>query len=135
MSRAPRQVSVDRRGDAAPQVVWQRYLDPATWPSWAPHIADVVYPHPRLRPGTDGLVKGPVGVRAHFRIDEIDGTDKTRRVWRWAVRCGPVRLRLEHLVEPCAAGTRATIIIQGPPVLTDAYAWACRPALTRLVRP
>jgi len=124
-------------GPASVQKAWERYAVPALWPTWSPHLRAVDYPHPRLVAGTDGVVRGPLGVRAGFNIDDVD---EARHRWSWTVRTGPLTLRLGHgvdeMAEPSPDHRRSTtwLEISGPLLVLLAYAPVARFALGRLVR-
>jgi uncharacterized protein YndB with AHSA1/START domain len=80
-------------GPAPPERVWEHYTSPQRWPQWAPQIVAVEFDAPRIAAGLTGVVRGRLGVRAHFTIVEVDEPDRT---WAWRVRVGPVRLWLGH---------------------------------------
>ncbi|GAA4399211.1 hypothetical protein GCM10023168_06190 [Fodinibacter luteus] len=82
--------------------VWERYTHPAWWPVWAPHLREVHYPDAVISPGTTGRVTGVGGVVAVFRIDAVDHEART---WSWSVRSGPVRVSLDHGVDPPDPGS------------------------------
>jgi len=116
--------------------VWARYTQPEWWPRWAPHIREVDYGHPVVRPGTSGRVKGVGGVIAHFRIDALDAAART---WSWSVRSGPLRLSFEHGVDAASPGsgktTTAWLVVHGAWPLVIGYAPVARYSLGRLVSP
>lgn len=118
-------IRIRARGPASKYEIWARYRDPGRWPSWAPHVRAVVADGP-LRPGLEGEVLGRFGVRARFEVLEVD---EARGRWTWAVRAGPIRLRIEHVVDEGLAG----LVISGPVVAVAAYAPIARRALRRLV--
>lgn len=119
-------------GEAAPHVVWDRYLFPSEWPSWAPHITSVEYPHRELSPGADGVVHGPVGVALDFRVLAVD---RATRTWSWRVGVGRLGVRLDHTVHGVGPGTRTTLVVHAPRALALPYAPLASWALRRLVRP
>jgi uncharacterized protein YndB with AHSA1/START domain len=120
-------------GAAPPDLVWERYVDPARWPDWSPQIRAVDYPGPRLAAGTSGVVRGPCALAVPF---EILSVDPQRRRWTWRVRPPVVgELILDHAVTPAADGTRTTLDVQGPAAVVLAYLPVARLALGRLVRP
>ena len=118
-------------GPVAPAVAWQRYAVPAVWSSWAPFITGVDADGPRLVAGLTGVVRGPAGIRAGFRVDEVD---EAARSWWWTVRSGALTLRLGHevLTRP-AGGTVATLTLDGPAPVVLAYLGPAALALRRLV--
>lgn len=129
------QLTLTARGDATPDLVWERYARTDLWSSWSPQIRDVQYVAPRIAAGTDGHVVGPLGLRVHFVIETVD---ETARTWRWRVDVGPVRLQLLHTVAADTAQGAATITrlaMTGPAPVLLGYAPLARLALARLVRP
>ena len=123
---------VEAAGPADPDHVWTRYTTPDAWPSWAPHMRDVVTEAPRLRPGLTGQVLGPRGVSVDFRIDAVD---PELRAWAWTVRRGPVSVHMEHHVLPTpGGGSRATMRVVGAPAgPLQPYRLLAVPALRNLV--
>ena len=114
--------------------VWVRYTRPEWWTRWAPHLREVGYPEPVVRPGTTGRVRGVGGVVADFSIDAVD---VARRSWAWSVRVGPLRLSFEHGVEVAASESKhastAWLVVHGPWPVLMAYAPVARYSLGRLV--
>lgn len=106
--------------------MWRAYADPGLWKSWAPQIRRVHADGP-LRPGMEGQVDGLLGLRARFRVTEVDESAGT---WSWEVRVGPARLRIDHEVDEGSAA----VDIVGSPVVVAGYAPVARLALERLVR-
>jgi len=125
-------------GAAPPDEVWARYTRPALWPTWSPHLREVAYPDAVVRPGTTGRVTGVGGVVAHFRIDAVDHEAHT---WSWTVRCGPLRVALDHGVNPgaprsgSADGSTAWLVTHALWPVAIGYAPLARLALHRLVAP
>ena len=125
------QLSLSRRGRAGPSIVWERYAEIALWKSWAPHIQRVEASAERIAPGVTGTVYGPLGVRAHFVIDQVN----EGRSWSWTVRSGPIEIAFDHGVEPARGGTRTTLRMHGSAPIVASYAPVAHWALRRLVRP
>lgn len=129
-------VPVSATGPLAPADAWDRYTRPARWPGWSPHLREVDYPHPTIRPGTTGRVTGVGGVVAVFRIDEVDDVAMT---WSWSVRSGPLRVRFEHGIDPVAdgsehaGGSRGWLVMHAPWPVALGYAPLARWSLGRLV--
>ena len=123
-------------GPLDPEAVWERYTRPVWWPVWAPHLRRVDYPDAVVTPGTTGRVTGVGGVVAVFRIDAVDHEART---WSWSVRSGPLRLRLEHGVDPAEPGSEhplgstAWLVTHAPWPVALGYAPAARWSLHRLV--
>ncbi|UFU03005.1 SRPBCC family protein [Ruania suaedae] len=120
-------------GDASPEEVWSRYVHPGRWPEWAGHIRSVTCDDEILRVGSRGAVHGPLGLRADFTVTEVDSAAWE---WAWRVRCGPIRLRLAHGVQPgCGgnAGSRTWLTIDGAAPVVLGYALPAAWALRRLV--
>jgi hypothetical protein len=118
-------VKVRARGGASKYDIWSRYRDPQRWPTWSPQIARV-HADGELRPGLEGEVEGPFGVRARFDVLEVD--ERAMR-WVWTVRLGPARLEIDHDVSE----GYAAVTIHGPAPVVLAYAPIARRALRRLV--
>jgi hypothetical protein len=122
-------------GPLAPEVVWERYAQPALWSSWAPQIRGVEAPD-RLAAGATGRVHALLGVTADFVVDTWD---EARREWAWTARTrlpfglpGPTLL-LVHGVEASGGGTRAWLQIHGSAPVVASYVGPARLALHRLV--
>ena len=109
---------------------WDRYARPSRWPEWSPQIRAVDYGFARLRPGTEGIVHGPAGLRVRFRVLAVD---EGARTWLWRVSAAGVRMTLWHAVEVTSRGTRTRLRIEGPLPAVLAYLPAARWALGRLV--
>lgn len=114
-------------GSAPGEEIWDRYVRPQRWPEWSPQIVRVSYPFDTIRPDSQGVVHGPVGLRVNFTVDEVDAA---ARRWTWRVSLGPIRLQLEHLVS--AGGTE--LIVDGPAPIVLGYLPLAQLALLRLVR-
>ncbi len=126
------------RGPASPVLVWQRYAEPARWPSWSPQIRRVsvgpetVSAKQRIVAGLTGQVHGPAGIKLDFVVDRVD---ETARTWDWTVRLGPISLRLLHTVEAVASGATLTrLSVTGPLPVVLGYLPLAQLALGRLVR-
>ncbi|WP_168582816.1 SRPBCC family protein [Gephyromycinifex aptenodytis] len=87
--------SLTEQGPVAADEVWDRYVVPSRWTSWAPHLTAVNASEPTIHPGTTGSVTAAGVVRASFVVDEVDAA---RRRWSWTVRLGPIVLHLVHRV-------------------------------------
>ncbi len=115
---------------------WERYADPDRWSSWAPHLRGVEIEatgdQRRLRTGLEGVVLGPVGVRAHFVVMAVD---EAARRWSWEVRAIGVTLRLDHTLEPTSDGTLAGLVLRGRLPVVLVYRPVAWWALRGLVRP
>ncbi|MFF7205598.1 SRPBCC family protein [Streptomyces sp. NPDC008141] len=119
-------------GAAPPETVWQRYVQPALWPTWAPQIRSVDT-EPELRAGMRGRLLPKAGPAVRFVVTAVDHEERT---WSWRVQTGPVRMQLWHAVRPCKGSTTTTELrIEGPLLVVAAYAPLARRALHHLVRP
>jgi hypothetical protein len=118
-------VTVRARGGASKYEIWSRYRDPQRWPSWSPQISRV-HAEGELRPGLEGEVEGPLGVRARF---EVLAVDEPAMRWTWRVRVGPTSLEIDHDVSE----GYASVTVHGPAPIVLAYAPIARRALRRLV--
>ncbi|MGY0021511.1 SRPBCC family protein [Streptomyces sp. cg35] len=120
------------QGAADVDTVWQRYAQPALWPTWAPQIRSVETEH-ELRAGMRGRLRPVAGPAVRFVVTAVDHRART---WSWRVQAGPARMRLWHAVRP-SGGTGAVtrLRIEGPVLVVLAYAPLARRALRHLVRP
>ena len=59
-------------GEVAPAVAWDRYAVLAEWSTWAPFIFGVDASGSLLAAGLTGIVRGPVGLRVVFVVDEVN---------------------------------------------------------------
>ncbi|MEU2347732.1 SRPBCC family protein [Modestobacter sp. NPDC049651] len=120
-------------GPVDPAEAWERFMQPARWPTWSPQITGVDADAPRLAAGVSGTVRAPLGIGLPFVVDEVD---EAARRWTWQVRSGPVHLRLEHWVEAApGGGTTTGLRVDGPLPLVAAYAPLAKVALEKLVQP
>lgn len=117
-------------GPAPAQLAWQRYADLRTWSQWAPQIARVDASADTLALGVHGTVCAAHLVNVPFVVTAVDAAAMT---WSWIARLGPVALTLHHAVCGTAAGSRTTLVLEGPAVVVAAYAPLARVALGRLV--
>jgi hypothetical protein len=122
-------ITLTARGKAAPEVVWERYADLDAWSQWSPQIRSVTAPYRRIRPGLEGQVRGPLGVRITFTVTEV-----LDRSWSWRVALPVgVHLDMEHIVTDRADGAETTLHVHGPAPLVLGYAPIAQLALHRLV--
>ena len=125
-------VTLHATGPLAPAAAWERYAEPARWPTWAPQITGVQVPVPRLAAGVEGRVRGPLGVPLPFVVESVD---EVARRWAWTVSAGPVRLHLAHWVSDGPDGGSTTgLRTTGPAPVVLAYAPLEQWAIRRLVR-
>lgn len=118
-------VRVRRRGPASKYTIWARYRDPQRWTEWAP-VRKIRADGP-LRPGLEGEMLTRLGLTVVFDVIEVDeGAGR----WTWVLRAGPLRYRVEHLVEEGRAG----MVITGPAPAVLASVPVARRALGRVVR-
>ena len=113
----------------APEV-WDRYAEPDRWPDWSPQLLRVEPPGAVLAAGLTGRVHGPLGVSADYSVTAVDAV---AHVWRWEVHRGPVRLRLEHRLQPAGGGRLPWGVGWGPAPVLLGYAPLASYALHRLV--
>ncbi len=123
-------------GPADAALVWQRYVEPKLWSSWAPHIRSVQYSMPRLQANTTGAVCGPLGLRVPFTVDAVDEQSRT---WSWTVHLrirgrNVLTMALAHGVESDGTGCLTWLRLRGRWPVVVGYAPAARFALRRLVR-
>ncbi|GAA2739963.1 hypothetical protein GCM10009868_00200 [Terrabacter aerolatus] len=118
-------------GDADPAVAWSRYENLALWTTWSPQIQEVIAATPRISPGLNGLVVGPLGVRVPFEVLTVDADAMQ---WSWHVRFGPVHATLDHAVRPAPGGCSTELVIDAPAFVAVGYRPLATLALRRLVR-
>jgi hypothetical protein len=118
-------------GPVAADAVWQRYLVPACWSTWAPHITGVDCTDQVITATTTGRVRTLFGLSLPFDVLDLD---HAARSWRWSVH-GPygMRMTLRHTVTATAEGSATDLAVYGPPVLVLGYAPVAQLALHRLV--
>ncbi|MBM6405300.1 SRPBCC family protein [Phycicoccus sp. CSK15P-2] len=132
MSPLDGSLRVAATGAVTPEHAWARYTEPRRWPSWAPHLREVDYPHEVVQQGTSGRVTGVAGVVALFTVESVD---HDARRWSWQVRSGGVHVRFEHGVDPAEDGCEAWLVGHALWPVLLAYAPLARWALGRLVSP
>ncbi len=121
-------------GPADVGLVWERYVDPQQWPTWAPQIQRVSCSGERLEHGTTGTVHAGLLSRPTVPVSfEVLALDEDRREWSWRAHVGPLSLRLEHGVLARGAGSETWLRVHGPLPVVAAYAPVARLALSRLV--
>ncbi len=130
------QVRLQASGPAAAAVVWQRYVDPSLWRTWAPQINGVEYPHARLTAGASGHVIGPLGLRVPFTIDSVAEEGRT---WSWTVALRAmgrdlVRMHLGHGVQADGSGSTTWLLLSGRWPVIVGYVPIAQFALRRLTR-
>jgi hypothetical protein len=120
-------------GAADLALVWQRYLRPELWSTWAPQIRRVECSTVSLEIGSTGTVFGVVpNLGARFEVVDLN-EDEHR--WTWDVNAGPVKLHLDHRSESrIGGGTSTTLIAEGPAAAVLTYAPVARISLEALVR-
>ena len=127
-------VTLRVRGPVAPATAWERYADPALWPSWAPQIQRVTASTARLAAGTTGTVHAGLLPRPTLPVSfEVLALDEERREWEWRARVGPITLRLEHGVTTEGDGAGTWLRVHGALPLVLGYVPLARIALGRLV--
>ncbi|MEQ3549407.1 SRPBCC family protein [Pseudonocardia nematodicida] len=124
-------LTLHARGPLPADEVWERYASPARWPEWAPYITGVDCGVTRIRTGSAGRVRGPLGVSAGFVVTAVDEYAGT---WSWDVVAGPAQLSLDHGVRPSGAGTRTWLTVSGPAAVVLPYTVPARVSLEMLVR-
>ncbi|AMY23248.1 hypothetical protein [Rhodococcoides fascians] len=124
-------VTLQSTGDAPAPEVWERYMDPTVWKTWAPQIMGVEYRGERLDSDTSGRVLGPFGVPIDFEVHSVDEHSWT---WAWSAwfQNRAIGVDLTHGVVSRPSGTRAWITIDGPLPLVLPYLPIAKFALGRL---
>lgn len=96
---------------ATPAQLWQRYVDPTTWPEWD-HELDWVRVDGPFAAGTAGVLKPAGGPKTKFRVAEVTEQSSFTDVSSLPF----AKMTFSHRIEPTAAGTRFThaVTITGP---------------------
>ncbi|WP_330475301.1 SRPBCC family protein [Terrabacter sp. C0L_2] len=123
--------TITETGGADPAVAWSRYENLALWTTWSPQIQEVIAATPRIAPGLNGLVVGPLGIRVPFEVLSVDAEAME---WSWHVRPGPVDATLDHAVRPAPGGCSTELVIDAPAFAVIGYRPLAALALRRLVR-
>ncbi len=123
--------TITASGGADPAVAWARYENLDLWSTWSPQIQEVIAATPRLSPGLNGLIVGPLGVRVPF---EVLAVDAEAMEWSWHVRLGPVHATLDHVVLHAPGGCTTEVVIDAPAFAVVGYRPLAALALRRLVQ-
>jgi carbon monoxide dehydrogenase subunit G len=94
-----------------PDEVFPFLVDLDNLPRWQPTVRDVVWGPPLERGSTFAETREMLGRRATSRLEVIE-LDPSREFSIRVVE-GPVPLRVRHLLETSAAGTRLTLEAEG----------------------
>jgi len=121
-------ITLHARGDAPPEVVWERYADLRRWSQWSPQVSAVESSGTTLKKGLTGTVIGPLGIEVPFEVVEVG-----IRSWAWVVHWAGLDLHLDHKVLPFGGGAETELHMRGPAPVVVAYAPFARIALRRLV--
>jgi hypothetical protein len=97
---------------AAPQAVWQRYVDVEHWCDWSRHGVEWSRIDGPFEPGTKGKSKPPGSPALRFRLVAVVPDE----MFASEVRLPGGRLRFEHVIEPRESGSRIThrVDLDGP---------------------
>ena len=117
-------------GSATAAEAWERYARPDLWSTWSPQIRGVETDASRLSAGVTGTVLGPLGIRVSFVVDSFD---EAAMRWSWTARFGPIRMVLDHGVDPAPGGCTTSLRARGAWPVLAAYLPIARFALHRLV--
>lgn len=127
-------LTLQAHGRAPVALAWERYADPAMWPTWAPQIQRVDTSMDRLEPGGTGVVRAGLLPRPTLGVPfEVLDVDEGAHEWSWRIRLGLLRLRLEHGVTGHLTGSTTWLRLHGPLPVVLGYAPVARFALGRLV--
>ena len=119
-------VRVARRGPAGKYEMWRRCRDLQQWPTWMAGVRDVEASGD-LRPGLEGALVLPGGVRVAFDVLAVDTLGPA---WTRVLRLGPLRLEVEHHVDEGFG----LVDVSGPFPLPLLYVPLARRSLSRLLR-
>jgi len=123
-------LEISATGDRPLDEVWERYVHPALWSTWAPQIRRVRCDDDVIVAGSGGVVHGPLVVRVPF---EVESVDHENRLWTWRAGVGPLGVRMDHGVEETGDGVRAWARIHLPAAVALPYGPVAWLALRRLV--
>jgi hypothetical protein len=122
--------TIHQTGRADASTVWQRYLHPQRWPTWAPQIASVDCADESIRAGSTGVVHAVLGVQVPFAVIEVDSAAMR---WSWIARLPlGIELRFTHTVDAVAFGTTTGLAATGPAPIVLGYLPVAALALRRL---
>lgn len=119
-------VRVRRRGPAGKYEMWRRVRDVDRWPTWMSLVRRVDASGP-MRPGLEGTLEYPAGVRVAFEVLEIDERGPS---WAREVRLWGLRLVIDHHIDEGFG----LVEVSGPFPLPLAYVPIARRSLSRLLR-
>ncbi|MET0197686.1 MarR family transcriptional regulator [Rhodococcus sp. RS1C4] len=127
------EITIDAVGEARAGAVWERYMDPRQWSSWATQIVSVEYSMSRVCTQSFGRLEGPLWLRLDFEVTDVDeaGWTWTSKVWFKNRKLG---LTLTHGVASRPDGSRTWLTLDGPPAFVLPYLPYARCAIGRLVR-
>lgn len=127
------EITIDAVGSAPAGAVWERYMNPRQWSSWATQIVGVEYAEERITAGTFGRVEGPLWIHIDFEVLDVD---ESEWMWTWKAwwKHRRVGLTLRHGVASRTDGSRTWLSICGSPALIIPYLPVAKLALMRLVR-
>lgn len=131
--RITMEITIDATGSAPAGAVWERFMDPDRWSSWAPQIQGVEYSGYRLTADTSGRVRGPLWTRIDFEVTSVDEAGWT---WSWNawLKHRSLGLHLTHGVSSRQEGSRTWLTVVGSPAFVLPYAPVAKLALMQLVR-
>jgi uncharacterized protein YndB with AHSA1/START domain len=93
---------------APPDRVWRIMSDVERWHEWTASIGSIRrLDSGPLQPGARAYVRQPKLPPAHWRVTDV----QPGREFTWISRSPGVLVTARHLVEPAAAGSRATLSI------------------------
>ncbi|MDQ2748850.1 MAG: SRPBCC family protein [Actinomycetota bacterium] len=97
--------------NATPAQLWERYVDPTTWPEWDHELEWVRVDGP-FAVGTAGVLKPAGGPKTKFRLAEVTEHASFTDVNRLPL----ATMTFGHRIEPTATGSRFThhVTITGP---------------------
>lgn len=121
-----RRIEVSREIGAPGSAAWDLLTDTGWWPDWGPSVTDVDCEDERIRPGTTGRVRLPLGLWVPFEVTAVD-----ERNYRWTWRVAGVA-STGHRVEP--AGHKRCRVVFELPLIAGGYVPVCDRALARLAR-
>ena len=127
------EITIDAYGSAPAGAVWERYMDPDRWSSWAPQIQRVECKDYRVTAQTVGQLRGPLGTRIDFEVTSVDEAGWT---WSWTawLHRRALGLQLAHGVSSRPQGSRTWLTVVGSPAFVVPFVPVAKLALMQLVR-
>ena len=117
------QISVGKKYQSSPLLVWELITDTVQWPMWGPTVKMVKCPERFIRKGSKGQVLTALGIRLPFVVVEYEHGS----FWSWKV--ASIRAT-GHRIE--ASETGGCYLWFEVPIIAAPYTLVCQTALSRI---